>query len=191
MPVDIARLRIVQYPDPVLRTAGQALPAVTDEVRQVARRMLELMHQAPGVGLAAPQVGLGWRLFVANATKEPGDDRVYINPVLSDPSRELEDVEEGCLSLPQVNAQIRRPVGITIQATDLEGKRFTETSSELPARIWQHEMDHLDGILIIDRMAPIDRLANRRALRDLEKTWAESHPSVQSERTTARRRARR
>ena len=87
MPVDPAKLQIVHYPASVLRAKAKAVPAVNDEVKAVALRMLQLMHEAPGVGLAAPQVGLSWRLFVANATGEPQDDLVFINPTLSEPSR--------------------------------------------------------------------------------------------------------
>jgi peptide deformylase len=166
--IDARTLQIVHYPDPVLRGNARPIPAVTDEVRAVAVRMLELMHAAPGVGLAGPQVGLPWRLFVANATGEPADDRVFINPQLSQPSREQVEQEEGCLSLPGINGQVRRPQRITVTAVDLDGREFTLTSDELPARIWQHECDHLDGVLIIDRMPRVERMANRDALRQLE-----------------------
>jgi peptide deformylase len=168
MSVRPEELRIIHYPDPILRTKAQPVARITDEVRAVALRMIDLMHEAPGVGLAAPQVGLPWRLFVANPTGEPGDDRVYINPVLSSPSAETDDHEEGCLSLPEILADIRRPKGITLDALDLDGNPLHDATDEFLARIWQHETDHLDGVLIIDRMAGIDRLANRRKLRELE-----------------------
>jgi len=168
MAVTTPELRIVFYPDPALRRVAEPVPAVNDEVRGIARRMIELMHEARGVGLAAPQVGLGWRLFVANPTGEPGDDRVFINPVLSEPSRQTEAHEEGCLSIPEVRGQITRPRAITITATDLSGQRFCLTSDELPARIWQHENDHLDGVLILDKMLRIDKLANRKLIKELE-----------------------
>lgn len=168
MAVDSTQLRIVLYPDPVLRRKAEPVQRITDEVRAVALKMLQLMHEAPGVGLAAPQVGLPWRMFVANPTHDPAEDRVFINPVLSEQARELVDYEEGCLSLPDIRADIRRPIGITITATDLDGRPFTLTSDDLPARIWQHEYDHLDGVLILDRMSPIDRMANRKLIRQLE-----------------------
>lgn len=161
-------LQIVLYPDAVLRRKAAPVQAVTDDIRRLAQRMIELMHEAPGVGLAAPQVGQSIRLFVANPTHEPDDDRVFINPVLKNPSRELDDYDEGCLSIPMVTASIRRPKAITIEATDLDGNRFSLTSDELAARVWQHEFDHLEGVLIIDRMTPEDKLANQRALRELE-----------------------
>jgi len=186
MGIDADRLQIVKYPAPVLRAKAGPTPPLSDEVRRVAMRMVELMHEADGVGLAAPQVGLSWRLFVAHvpASDDPEDDgwrsltgdpvsatvepTVYINPVLSAPSRDLEPYEEGCLSLPQINGEVRRPSQITITATGLDGKPFTQRAGGLLARCWQHEMDHLDGVLIIDRMTPLSRLKNRNAVRDLE-----------------------
>ncbi len=168
MNVEPSRLRIIHHPDPVLRRTAAPLGAVTAEVRAVALRMLDLMHEAPGVGLAAPQVGLSWRLFVANVTKDRAQDQVFINPVLSDPSKETDDYEEGCLSLPGVEGVVRRPRAVRIQALDLQGQPFTLMAEDLRARVWQHEFDHLQGILIIDRMSPVDRLANQRALRDME-----------------------
>jgi peptide deformylase len=169
MPVNPADLQIVFYPAPVLRQPAEPVGAVDEEARAVAERMIELMHEARGVGLAAPQVGLNWRLFVANW----GDgDRVYINPELSEPSRDTDREEEGCLSIPDVRAQIMRPIEITITATNLQGQPFTETSDDLPARVWQHETDHLDGRLILDRMTLIDRKVNRRAIQALEDDYA-------------------
>ncbi len=171
MPVDVNQLGIVLYPDPVLRATAQPVQAVTEEVCQVAARMLRLMHDAPGVGLAAPQVGLSWRLFVANATGHPEDDHVFINPVISPVGRHTAEHEEGCLSLPDVKAVIHRPRTVTIQAVDLKGHAITMTSDGLAARIWQHEFDHLDGVLIIDRMTQIDKIANKKVLRGLERVY--------------------
>lgn len=168
MDADPAKLTIVHYPDPALRRVAEPVPAVDDTVRAVATKMLELMHAAPGVGLAAPQVGLPWRMFVANPTGEPEDDRVFINPTLHDPAANSAAREEGCLSLPRVYGEITRPTAIAITATDQHGESFTLTSDELPARIWQHEYDHLDGVLILDRMRPIDKMASRRILKELE-----------------------
>lgn len=168
MPLDPTKLQIVHYPASVLRQKAKPVPAVTEEVKAVAIRMLELMHEAPGVGLAAPQVGLNWRMFVTNHTGEPEDDLVFINPVLSEPSRVTEDYEEGCLSLPDIRALIRRPMAISITAIGLDGQPFSLKSHDLPARIWQHETDHLDGVLILDRMSPGDRTALRRKIKELE-----------------------
>lgn len=173
MTVDADKLEIVFYPAPVLRKKAAAVSKVNDEVRAIAMRMIELMRQADGVGLAAPQVGLAMRLFVANETGNPQDDRIFINPVLSNPSQEVEPLEEGCLSIPTVRGEVRRPRQITVTAMDLNGDEFQLTSDGLPARIWQHENDHLDGILIIDRMSPVDKVASRRKLRDLEAQYSD------------------
>jgi len=168
MSVDVDKLVIVNYPHPVLRQKAAPIEQITDQVRVVAKRMLQLMHEAPGIGLAAPQVGLPWRMFVASDSGQAEDDRVFINPRLVEPAEETEAIDEGCLSLPGINVKVRRPTGISIEATDLEGNDFRLSSDELAARVWQHEYDHLDGVLIIDRMSPIDKLANRKAIKLLE-----------------------
>jgi peptide deformylase len=160
----------VTYPDPALRRKAEPIAVVTDEVRAVAARMFDLMREAKGVGLAAPQVGLSWRMFVVNATGEPGDDHVFINPTLSEPTRTQSGAEEGCLSLPDIRAQIMRPEGITIDAIGLDGERIQQTSDDFPARVWQHEFDHLEGILILDKMDRLDQIANRRQIKRLEES---------------------
>ena len=171
--IQVDRLHILSYPNPVLRARAEAIESFNDQVCAVAQRMIQLMHEAPGIGLAAPQVGLSWRMFVANATGDPQDDLIVINPVLSDPSKDSEEREEGCLSLPHVNGTIRRARAITVDAFGPNGEPFQHHAEDLLARIFQHENDHLDGVLIIDRMPEIDRAANRRTLRELEKASRE------------------
>ncbi|MEM9415674.1 MAG: peptide deformylase [Planctomycetota bacterium] len=166
--VDPASLVIVHYPAQVLREVARPVPEVTDHIRAVAAKMLELMHAAPGVGLAAPQVGLPWRMFVANPTGEAGDDRVYINPEIVSTAGGRAARDEGCLSLPEVTVEVTRPEQATIRALNLDGEAFEDSADDLLARIWQHEYDHLNGALIIDKMSTIDRMANKRALRALE-----------------------
>jgi len=168
MAVKVQSLRIVSYPDPVLREETRPIETIDEEVRSVAERMIELMHEYRGVGLAAPQVGLSWRLFVANPTGEEGNDRVFINPEIREPDETQEAEEEGCLSIPGVRVQVRRPNAVTVDALDLEGNPFSDSGDGMPARVWQHELDHLNGTLIIDWMSPMDRLANRKALKELE-----------------------
>lgn len=181
MPIDPESLTVISYPAPVLRRKADPVVEISDEVRNVAERMIELMYEEEGIGLAAPQVGLSWRLFVTHVP--PGDKRtlddipatcqpepvVYINPVLTDPTGEVDSAEEGCLSLPDIRGMVIRPPAITISATGLDGRRFTQTAGGLLARCWQHENDHLDGVLIIDRMSQLSRLKNRTAIRDLER----------------------
>lgn len=168
MVVNAQQMRIVVYPHPSLRRVAQPIRKIDQQVRQVAERMLALMHEARGVGLAAPQVDLPWRLFVTNPTGQPEDDHVYINPTLRDPGDQTNLHEEGCLSIPGVNGQVMRPTRITITAQDLDGCTVTETADDLHARVWQHEYDHLDGVLILDRMVPGDKQLNRRQIKALE-----------------------
>jgi len=163
---DPSLLEILHFPAPVLRRRAEPIERIDDEVRSIAVRMLELMREADGVGLAAPQVGVPWRLFVTNARQEEEPDRVYINPRLELAGDICADTE-GCLSLPGIRAEIRRPPIATIVATDLEGEEFTLQSDGFLARVWQHEFDHLEGVLIIDRMTPLDRIATRRAVKQL------------------------
>ena len=176
-----SKLGIVLWPDPHLRKTCQPVKQFTSALRQLAERMLELMRNGKGVGLAAPQVGHNIRMFVMNPTGQPTDDRVYVNPVLSDPLGE-ETGEEGCLSLPSITAQINRNKAIRMQAQDLDGKPIEDTQSGYIARIWQHECDHLNGVLITDRMGLGDRLKYRRALRELEQTYASEHPEAKGRR---------
>jgi len=173
MSVDPARLEIVVYPEPILRRRAEAVDPEDETVRAVARRMLELMHEADGLGLAGPQVGLGWRLFVTNAREDDPEDRVFINPELKLGRGEMDSAEEGCLSLPEIRVQVRRPVEAEISAIGLDGRRFTTTAAGLVARVWQHEFDHIEGILIVNRTSPLDRLRVRKPLKELEAAAAE------------------
>ena len=167
MALDVSRLEIVQYPNPVLRTVARPVDSIDDTVRAVAARMIDLMHDADGAGLAAPQVGLSWRMFVTRGIDDE-PDRVHVNPELGDLGGDMDVRPEGCLSLPGITLDIRRPMNSTLTCLDLDGRSVTLTSIDLQARIWQHEMDHLNGILIIDKMTPMDRIANRRLLKELE-----------------------
>ena len=130
------------------------------------------MRECKGVGLAAPQVGVNVRLFVANPTGKPEDDKVYVNPVLSDADGD-EEGEEGCLSLPEINVKVTRPTArVRMQARDLSGEPFEQVGSGFITRIWQHENDHLNGILILDRMGPVGKLTYRKRLKELEDEYA-------------------
>jgi len=172
-------LRIIVWPDPRLKKISEPVKEFTPALRELANRMLELMRQHKGVGLAAPQIGHNIRMFVMNHSGEPNDARVYVNPVLSDPDSD-ETGEEGCLSLPEINAQIVRHKTLRIQAQDLEGNPIDQTETGYIARIWQHEFDHLNGVLITDRMGLGDRFKNRKTLKELEEKYAAEHPETRS-----------
>jgi peptide deformylase len=160
-------LEIVTYPDLVLRRPAAPLSAIDGEVRARAREMLALMYENRGVGLAAPQVAWSVRLFVMNPTGEPEDERVYANPRIVAKSKEKEKAKEGCLSLPEIEGKIERFVRIRLAAMDLEGRPLEVDLENFPARVAQHEIDHLDGVLIIDRMSTAERALADPKLRDL------------------------
>jgi peptide deformylase len=168
-------LKIILYPDPRLKKMSQPVTAFDERLRALAARMFELMREAKGVGLAAPQVGENVRLFVMNATQEPGDDRVYVNPVLSDFEGE-EEQEEGCLSLPGIHVNVTRGKQVRMQAQDLEGRPIEEVATGFPARVWQHEFDHLNGTLLTDRMGPVAKMAHRKVLGELKEQYDLLHP---------------
>jgi peptide deformylase len=171
-------LKIIFYPDPRLRKVSKPIKEFTPELALLANQMLELMRASKGVGLAAPQVGKNIRLFVMNATQQPGDDRVIINPTLSEPEGE-DTAEEGCLSIPDIKVDVLRAKTLRLCAQDLSGKVFEETQSGYVARVWQHEYDHLNGILLTDRMGALAKITHRRKLKDLEEQYAAEHPVVE------------
>lgn len=167
MDIDVASLRIIHYPDPRLRKMCKPVESFDASLPQLAERMFELMRADEGIGLAAPQVGLAIRLFVCNITGEPKDDLVVINPRLSD-FGDSDQSEEGCLSIPDVRGTFLRYMSCKLSAQDISGKTFEMVGSDLSARCWQHECDHLDGKLILDRFSEADKIANRRKLKQLE-----------------------
>lgn len=169
-------LKVIHYPDPRLRKISARVEQFDDRLKQLAGRMLELMREHKGVGLAAPQVGENIRLFVVNPTGTDGDDRVYINPELSDPGDDEEEAEEGCLSLPEIRTNVWRTKKLRIDAQDLDGKPFHDVQSGFIARIWQHEFDHLNGTMIIDRMNMLAKLGAKKQLKELEAEYARTHP---------------
>ena len=166
-------LQIIDYPDPRLRKPSAAVQSIDASHKALAERMLTLMREHRGVGLAAPQVGVNIRLFVMNHSGDPKDDRVYVNPELTD-AEGSDESEEGCLSLPGINARITRDKTIRIRATDLEGNPVDEVESGYIARIWQHEFDHLNGTLIIDRMGSVAKMTAKKTLRELEEKFKAS-----------------
>ena len=209
--LDPATLLIVHHPADVLRQRAAPIAEISPAIKAIAARMIEIMRQEAGIGLAAPQVGLPIRMFIVDvpptSTEPPARDssddtdddnedvddddtedlepedirsadtdpptatrglQVYINPVITRPSPGVIPFEEGCLSLPNIRGRVNRPDQVTITATNLRGEKFTSRAAGLLARCWQHEYDHLEGILIIDRMLQADRTKNRAKLKRLE-----------------------
>lgn len=182
--VDPAKLRIELYPTEVLRTKASPVSEIDESMRAIAARMIELMRGAQGIGLAAPQVGLPIRLFVAHVPPDPEADdpaelgevpescdepQVFFNPEIVEFSRDLEPYDEGCLSLPGITGEVNRPSTVTMRAMDAQGNPVEVRATGLLARCWQHEIDHLDGVLILDKMSQMSRLKNRARIKSMEK----------------------
>ena len=142
-------LNVTKLGEEILRKKAKPVPEINDEIRELVNDMFDTMIENNGVGLAGPQVGKSLRLFVIIADDDVR--RVFINPQIIKTSTQVGEYDEGCLSIPQVYETITRPLEVTVQAYNEEGKLFTLEADGLLARIIQHEYDHLDGILYIDR----------------------------------------
>lgn len=168
------------YGDPVLREKFRRVERFDDELRQLARRMLEAMRRAEGIGLAAQQIGDTRAIFVLDISPESDRDAdgarlnpdvpmplIAVNPEIVEFSKKKDVYEEGCLSFPDIRATIERPVEIVLRWQDLDGASHEQRLRGLVARAAQHEFDHLNGVLLVDRMSPVKRIALRGALRRL------------------------
>jgi peptide deformylase len=165
---DAALRHVRKFGDPVLRASAVAVERFDAQLRSEIERMGELMHDALGVGLAATQLGVMHRVLVYKALPED-PLTALVNPVLEWASEERESAEEGCLSLPGVHVEVERPIRVRVSARDGEGERLEIEAEGLAARVIQHEMDHLDGVLILDR---IPREARREAMRAMREAMA-------------------
>jgi peptide deformylase len=164
--------KIHLYGDPVLREKSAPVGPVDADVRALASDLLDTLTAADGVGLAAPQIGVLRRVLAVHpppdesgAREEP---RIYVDPVVLERSAEQESAEEGCLSIPGVYEQVRRPREVLVRARDLDGTSFEVRVDGIVARILQHEIDHLDGVLFVDRVGPMRRALLKRRLRELQ-----------------------
>ena len=162
-------MHIVTYPHFTLRYKSQSLTRVDAALRKMIAEMFDLMYEAQGVGLAANQVDLPFRLFIVNMAAEKGDgeELVFINPILSHPKGN-EEADEGCLSLPGLYGNVTRAKQIHLQAFNLSGDEFKADLTGLFARVVQHENDHLNGVLFTDRMTTTGKLAVRESLEEFE-----------------------
>jgi peptide deformylase len=164
----MAILPIRIYPDPILRVKTRKVEEFDDRLRKLAANMVETMHAAPGVGLAAPQVGSGLRLAVVDISvgEDPALLKVLVNPEIVRREGMATDVE-GCLSLPGITDKVDRPTSITVRAQDLAGRPFELQAEEYMARAICHEVDHLDGILFTDHLRGLRKERARRQLKKL------------------------
>lgn len=161
---------ILRYPDPELKKRSNPVTVITDKTRELVRDMAETMYDAPGVGLAAPQIGVHQRIIVIDVSMkdEPPTLIVAINPEIIHAEGE-EYEEEGCLSVPNFSANVRRHARVVVKALNLDGEEVVYRADELLAIAFQHEIDHLDGILFIDHLSPLKRgIFRKRYQRALE-----------------------
>ena len=161
---------ILTYPNPELKKKSVPVAIITDAVRELARDMADTMYDAPGVGLAAPQIGVHQRIIVidVSAHDEPNDLITAINPVIVHAEGEAYE-EEGCLSVPSYAANVRRHASVVVEGLDLDGNGKTWRAEDLLAIAFQHEIDHLDGILFVDHLSPLKRdLFQRKARKAAE-----------------------
>lgn len=166
-------MKIVKYPHPALRVPARPVAAIDKDVQLAAGRMLELMYASDGLGLAAPQVALDVQLLVMNFSGDPENKEhecVAINPVIVELGKAAVADREGCLSFPGLYQNVRRAKTVRVQYYDLNGHVKEMTCHDLPARVWQHEIDHLGGVLFIDKMGSIGRA---RSEKDLEQFIAD------------------
>lgn len=151
---------ILIHPDPRLKKVAEPVARITPEIETLAADMLATMYDAPGIGLAAPQIGVGARIFVMDATRDPEAERapiVMVNPQITWTSEALNTYDEGCLSIPDQYADVTRPAELRMEWLGLDGKTHDQEFDGLWATCAQHELDHLDGILFIDHLSVIKR----------------------------------
>src|SRR5205823_7717319 len=166
-------MKIVKYPHPALRCQARPLTVIDKKVRLQAGEMLDLMYEARGLGLASTQVALPFQLLVMNPLADPKQrefERVLINPVILDKKGSVEG-EEGCLSFPGLYQKVRRAKTVTVRAYNLNGRSFDKTATELQGRVLQHEIDHLQGSLFIDKMGSVAKLSARGAIQEFERDY--------------------
>lgn len=169
---------VVRYPDPVLRRVAAPVTEFDAGLRRIVEAMFTRMVASKGVGLAAPQVGISKRILVLNPQGERGaDDLALVNPTLLGRAGEETWYDEGCLSFPSIYAEVKRPDRCTVRYQDQDGAWHEGEFEGFTSRIIQHEYDHLEGVLLVDRMSPADRQRHKAALHELVERWKRSVPA--------------
>jgi peptide deformylase len=167
----MAVLNVRKYGDPVLRRRAEPVREVTEDVRRLAANMIDTMYDEAGIGLAAPQIGVSLRLMVVG-DERGRNPRALVNPVITEQGGSI-TAEEGCLSIPGIFADVTRAEWVQVEAHDLEGEPVSIRARGFHARVFQHEMDHLDGVLFIDRLDAVTRDRIKRKIR--KEGFPESH----------------
>jgi len=169
-------MQVLVYPNPLLRRGGVDIVTFDQKLVDTARELFEAMYAERGVGLAAPQVGLALNLLVLNPTGDPAhpeEEKILVNPVI-ERQKGREFGEEGCLSFPGIQGEVERATAITVAYLDDRGVAYQATYEDFLARIVQHEMDHLRGVLFVDRFTPVDKVRVRPRLAELERRFGAS-----------------
>lgn len=166
----MAGLKVLRYGSDVLREVAQPVEEITDDIRKLAKYMLEVMYDSDGVGLAAPQIGISKRIIAIDVNPyDPSEDPIIlINPEIVDQQGE-ESVEEGCLSVPEIRGDVKRAAKVIVEGLDLDGKKLRIEATDLLARALQHEIDHLNGLLFIDHLSRLKHRLIRKQLQRIEK----------------------
>jgi len=166
----MAKPKVVKYGSDVLRKVAQPVEEITDEIRQIAKDMLKAMYASDGVGLAAPQVGISKRIIVVDVDPyDPScEPMALVNPEIVEQEGQA-DVEEGCLSVPEIRGSVKRSEKVTVEALNLDGKKVRIEATDLLARALQHEIDHLNGVLFIDHLSRLRKQLIKKQLRKIEK----------------------
>jgi peptide deformylase len=158
------------YPDKCLLTPAKPIEKVDDTIREIAKNMIETMYTEEGVGLAAPQVGISLRMMTVDVSEDNTKPQVLINPMITERSGNVQS-KEGCLSFPELYIEVSRAEKIKIEATGLNGEPIHIEADGLLSRCLQHEVDHLDGIVFVDRLSPLKRpRAIKKFLKHIERT---------------------
>ena len=168
--IDIENCHLMCYPAEILAKTAQPIDQIDENVRQLVEKMKDIMRRNNGCGLAGPQANASLRIFIVSLDPNKEDIRVYINPTVT-PVGELVTHEEGCLSVPGIYTKIKRYKECKITATDLDGNEFTDQAEGLYARVLQHEIDHLNGTIVVDRMGSAAKIAHRKQLKKFVKGY--------------------
>lgn len=162
-------MKLRTYPDPFLKNAGEDVDDFSEELRNVTEQMIQDMYVYGGVGLASIQVGVKKSVFVIDVSQNKDNPQIIVNPEIVEASTDREPFEEGCLSVPGIRQDVVRPAEITLSWQDVDGNEYTKDFGGLEARVIQHELDHLHGVLFINRLTQMKKILIKRALKKLEK----------------------
>ncbi|MTI14187.1 peptide deformylase [Sansalvadorimonas verongulae] len=168
----MAKLDILEFPDPRLRKPGEKVESVTDETRQLIDDMYETMYDADGCGLAATQVNVQKRLFIMDFSEDKSEPWTFINPEITPLTDEIADLAEGCLSVPGFFEKLDRPNRVKVKALDRDGKEFEQEFEGIQSICVQHELDHLDGVLFVDALTKLKRDRIRKKLEKAQRLAA-------------------